>query len=441
VAGGDGPGWLCVLPRDAQEGTVHHLAERRFSVRTNQPVRFPRAASATRIGDREGDVLADATDLVPLPALHTALRYGRRSQDSLLVTLSAALNEVGTLDLWLGSTGSNHRFPLAFDLRATSEADGARRVAVTLDEAPLQAAEAVLRETFAGKSDPAAVLRSAEGALGLPRQDWGAPILRRLADALLGLAESRSCSARHEARWLNLTGFCLRPGFGAPGDDWRVSQTWKLWPQGPQSSQPQVAAEWWVLWRRIAGGLRTGQQQQIASRLLKSIVPRPGERLPAGPKAADQETLEKWRCLGALDRAEVATKIQVLSTLLRTPSRLDDHHYWVIARLGARRLLHGPTDGVVPADAVSPLLALLLRHCRREGPPRAALFAAASLARLCGIRDLDVAEAERQAVHETLLQAQAPATWLALLTCLDEAAEDVTAELAGDRLPLGLSLE
>jgi len=442
VAGEDQPGWLCILPRDAQEGSFHHLPERRFTVRTNQPVRFPLASSATRIGDREGDVLADATDLVMLPALHTALRYGRRNQESLAVAVSAALNDVGTLDLWLASTESSHRYPLAFDLRAVAERGEARPgIDLTLDEAPLLAAEAAARQTFAGSADPATLFRTVETALGLPRQEWGVAVLRRLADLLLGLADQRTCSARHEARWLNLTGFCLRPGFGAAGDDWRTSQAWRLWQQGPRTAQPQVAAEWWVLWRRIAGGLRSGQQQQIASGLLKVIVPKVGDRLPPGARATGQETLERWRCLGALERLEVAAKTTVLKALLQTPSRLEDHHYWVVARLGARKLFHGPADGVVPASTAAPLLAALIERCRRDRLPKAGLFAVASLARRCGIRDLDLAEADRDAARDLLVQGQAPAPWTALVTSLDAASDEVTTELVGDQLPLGLSLD
>lgn len=440
VESGDRPGWLCVLPRDAQEGAVHHLAERRFQVRTNRPVRFPLAASATRLGDREGDVLTDPGDLVQLPALHTVLRYGRRNQDSLAVTVSAQLNEVGTLDLWLTSTATEHRYPLAFDLRAAPESGAPRRVALTVEEAALQAAEAVLRETFSGGSDPGGALRALENALCLPRQDWSLPVLRRLGDVLLSLAESRAATSRHEARWLNLTGFCLRPGFGAPGDEWRVGQVWRLWPQGTRFAQPQPAAEWWVLWRRVAAGLRSGQQEQIASRLLKALVPRPGERLPQGDRSAAQETVEKWRCLGALEALSPGVKTDVLTALLRTPSRLEEHHYWVIARLGARKLFHGPADRVVPAGAAAPLLRMLLERCRRERFPRAALFATASLARLCGIRDLDLPEADRQAADEALAEGNAPASWRALLASLEEAAEEVTTELVGDQLPLGLSL-
>lgn len=439
--GGTRPGWLCVLPRDSNEGVVQHLRTPRFSVRTNQPVRFPLASSATRLGDLPGDLLPATTELTPLPPLHTVLRYGRRGQEALPVTLSAVLNEVGTLDLWLQSRASTHRYPLVFDLRGEVQDPAGPELRLTLDEAVLVAAERLLEESFTGTADPTTLFRHLEETLALGRDDWGLPVLRRLADRLVRLADSRSRSPRHEARWLNLTGFCLRPGFGTPGDEWRVGELWKLWHRGPLApAQLQVAAEWWVLWRRLAGGLRLGQQQQIAGVLTRELVPRPGARLPTGPKAA-QDHVEKWRCLGSLERLRPEAKAKVLQALLAAPGRLAEHHYWVIARLGARRLFHGPADAVVPAETAAALLVRLMARARDEARPRAAVFAVASLARQCGVRNLDLDADERRVAVQFLEQAEAPEAWVALVTSEGDADAEVTARIVGDRLPLGLALE
>ncbi|MEJ2156702.1 MAG: hypothetical protein P8X96_15280 [Desulfobacteraceae bacterium] len=43
---------------------------------------------------------------------------------------------------------------------------------------------------------------------------WGILKNRRaMADGLLTLNKARAISPQHESRWLNLAGFCLRPGF------------------------------------------------------------------------------------------------------------------------------------------------------------------------------------------------------------------------------------
>ena len=51
-------------------------------------------------------------------------------------------------------------------------------------------------------------------AIGSDRRDWPASLLRRLWEALVEAEPGRPRTARHEARWLNLAGFSLRPGYG-----------------------------------------------------------------------------------------------------------------------------------------------------------------------------------------------------------------------------------
>ena len=64
------------------------------------------------------------------------------------------------------------------------------------------------------------------------RENWDMPLLRALFDALMQRARRRRRSAEHERLWLNLTGYCLRPGLGYALDEWRVEQLCQLLPQG-----------------------------------------------------------------------------------------------------------------------------------------------------------------------------------------------------------------
>ena len=57
-------------------------------------------------------------------------------------------------------------------------------------------------------------------------------MIRRLADTLLEVADGRRRSAPLEARWLNLFGFCIRPGFGAAKDPWRITEARKVYAAG-----------------------------------------------------------------------------------------------------------------------------------------------------------------------------------------------------------------
>jgi hypothetical protein len=138
----------------------------------------------------------------------------------------------------------------------------------------------------------------------------------RFWETLHELEPARRLSPEHEARWLSLAGFALRPGYGLAVDDWRVGQTWKLAAQGlafPKHEQNR--AEWWVLWRRLAGGLTAGQQAAVADPLVadwRTYVRKQGVGV-RGRQAAFQfgpaESAEVWRLLGSLELLRPATKL------------------------------------------------------------------------------------------------------------------------------------
>src|SRR5690606_38484403 len=139
------------------------------------------------------------------------------------VKLGARLTEVGTLETWADSKISEHRWWLEFQLRKAKTAGSGRPAAVIANEA-LEAAEFAIRNVFAGEDSPAELPAKLEQTIGLGRNSWPLSAIRRLSDVFLEHAEGRKKSAAHEARWLNLCGFCLRPGFGFPGDDLRIEQ-------------------------------------------------------------------------------------------------------------------------------------------------------------------------------------------------------------------------
>ena len=92
---------------------------------------------------------------------------------------------------------------------------------------------------------------------GFGKQAWPLPALRVAGGRAASLCRRGAGSVpRTKARWLNLTGFCTRPGFGAPLDPWRMSRAAENLLCGrsssPRTSQCQV--EWLVLWQRVAAG-------------------------------------------------------------------------------------------------------------------------------------------------------------------------------------------
>ncbi len=126
---------------------------------------------------------------------------------------------------------------------------------------------------------------------------------------MIELGEGRKRSAAHELRWLNLCGFCLRPGFGFPGDDFRIEQARRVYATGLQfANQVQNEIEWWIFWGRVAGGLNKNQQTDMFQRLSPVLLPRASKK----PVRVNPSLLrEMWRAAASLELLPIQTKTQL----------------------------------------------------------------------------------------------------------------------------------
>jgi hypothetical protein len=370
-----GRGAVCVMSRGTQEGTRIELA-REFTVTTNQPAAFTLYSSTGRT-DAVGELVTftDEHEVQRHAPLMTALRYGRRSRRvPLSVGLTTVFTETGTLELWCESRSSEHRWRLAFNLRAieadpleeavqTAGGETPESTVVITDDA-LLVAERLVRSVF-GSGDaattPEALVGELENAFGHGKQAWPLVPIRRLADVLLELAGGRARSAAHEVRWLNLTGFCTRPGFGSALDGWRVSELRKVYSAGlvfPRDVQCQV--EWLVIWQRTSAGFTAGQQHELAQRVSGQL----GIGQRKAPRLNAQIERESWRLLGGLEKLDAGQRTRLGDALLerirrdpRNPAVL-----WALGRFGARAPLYGPLNSVVPAAVAERWIDGLLRQ-------------------------------------------------------------------------------
>jgi hypothetical protein len=310
----------------------------------------------------------------------------------------------------------------------------------------VRAAQEQLKQAFDGQDDRALaqLLKLLESTLGARRDEWSTATTRALFDAALAVESCRLRSAEHEARWLQLTGFCLRPGLGAPLDSWRTRQMWRVFNENLAFEKSEAnRLAWWILWRRIAGGLSKGQQEQIYDRLAQLFLPGVRQKkLLHKFKPSSQEVAEMWRTLANLERLPVAHKIKLGDELARRleskKGRSEVIHYWALGRIGARVPLYGPLDAVVPPQRAEAWLAALLAQ---EWPePEKIGFAAAQLGRRTGDRARDIdEEARRHLVHR--LRSVAGMERTARLVEEVVALEAVEERVAlGDTLPAGLRL-
>src|SRR6202163_3673900 len=400
---------LCLVPRGAEEGSIVEIDPGNLQLVANKPVSFRLYSSRTRTEDRPGDVIEfPRQPHNGEPHLHSplnaVLRFGKVGERLVPVKLGAKLTEVGTLEIWADSKESEHRWRLQFELRkAVKEQVAARPGAVISDEA-LAAAEALTPAAFAGDASESGQLPARlEQALGLRRNSWPLSAIRKLADHMLELTESRKRSAAHELRWLNLCGFCLRPGFGFLGDDFRIEQARGVYASGLTfANQVQNEIEWWIFWGRVAGGLNKNQQTDVFQRLSPTLLPRGSKK----PQRVNPSLLrEMWRAAASLQFLPLQTKTQLGDELLARIGKNDfvETGLWCLARLGARKLFYGPINQVLPAATASRWVDALLKV------PKAADTIAA-IARVTGdsARDLPphTLETVRRAFPDLNLEAE-----------------------------------
>jgi hypothetical protein len=387
--------------------------------------------------------------LHPLPPIHTVLKSAEGKTGHVPVHLRATLTEIGTLELWCVSDASEERWRLEFELRGTA---GAAKDTV-IESMPPHFAEARrhIEETFATKTGgtqasgaPVKVRqlwRSLEQTLG-PREQWRVPMLREMWGGLHARAGKRRRSADHERVWFQLAGYTLRPGFGYPLDEWRCAQMAEsLFGSGVAfHKEKAVWTEFWIMWRRIAGGLveerHADMWRFLKPQLEARLAPDPAKR-QLKPKGIQPEGLDEMvRLAAALEHLEPAEKM-TLGDWIAPRVGISGPWAWALGRVGARVPLYGSVHKAVDPDHASEWLNLLLdAHSRNvEG----ALFAIVQLARLTGDRSRDIDDSLRNRALGALHSAHAPESWQRLLL------EVVTMETAdqarafGDTLPAGLA--
>ena len=446
---------ICILPRGAEEGEEITLKARTFALTLGQPVRFPLASSTGEaVLHRAGDLVEiEGETFRELPALAAVLEDelgsagGARGGQRVPVQVISALTEVGTVELsCLAAEGKPRRWKLEFQLRGDASTELAATRVTQLHPRFAEATDLV-RAVFGKSSGDAEGTKAVktlradlEKRIGA-RETWTTPLLRELFGALHAGMKRRRRSADHERVWLNLTGYCLRPGFGYPLDDWRVKQLWEIFEHGVQfAPEAQVWSEWWTMWRRVAGGLDEASQTRLLDTIafyLEPPSPRPKKR-PPGPRMQGYDDMV--RLAASLERVNADRKIEVGGWWVERLTRHGEgqHGWWALGRLGARVPFYGSAHAVVPREVAASWLEQVLALDWTKIEPAA--FAATQLARASGDRERDLDEALRERVADRLGAASAPESWVRIVREPSrlEAADE--RRIFGESLPPGLSL-
>jgi hypothetical protein len=353
------------------------------------------------------------------------------------VKLGARLTEIGTLDSWCESKISDNRWRLEFALRkAAARQKVERKAAAVVSEEALKNSLELIASVFStdAKSPipPEELPAKLEQTMGLGRNSWPLAAIRQMADAFLNAIGGRKKSPAFEIRWLNLGGFCLRPGFGYPGDDFRIEQVRRIYQGGiTYGNQVQCEIDWWIFWGRVAGGMNRNQQADVYQRLSSFLLPRGNKK----PQRVNASLLrEMWRTASSLELLPLGTKTELGDALVKRVKTGDykESELWCLSRLGARKLFYGPINLVVPPASATRWAEALLNL------PQAG-DALASIARRTEDPTRDLPLATREAIKSKLRTMPHAGRLLAVLEGEEE--DDTTlGRIFGEELPSGLVL-
>ncbi|MBK6694025.1 MAG: Hsp70 family protein [Myxococcales bacterium] len=437
---------VCVVPRGTAEGVRTEVATPVLRLRTGELARFELYRAKTGVVHPVGHVVDPADKAYA--QLRPLLMSTAGASGLVEVTLSGELTPVGTLDLSLRERGGRERsFALAFQVRAAREASDAMKRGEARGDARIEAtpprttsprlkqAEALIDAafSFASKEGPLVqrLVRDLEGALG-DRLAWGVQDARGLFDVLLERRGARRWSAEHERAFWALAGLCLRPGFGAPGDDVRQRELYPLLLQGAKfGERGPVGQAFFVACRRVAPGLGATEQNG----LFRELRPLLGNKSHAASESELRELLTGLERIDASSKAALGEVLVTSAETTRTPPSprvLAD-----LARLAARVPAYGPTTLVVPPAIVDGWLA---RLPTLDAAHPAAASSLVKLGRMTGVASRDLPEKTRRRLAKQLLAAGVAKESVVPLKAHVPLSQGEQGQRFGEALPPGLLL-
>jgi len=444
----DTPPLVCVVAKGMEAGETQLLDNIPLKLLVDKPARF-QLYSSRKGAIKVGEIISLTERVLhPLPPLQTKLSAppgAKISYDGFIdVKLEVSIAETGLFNINCVYTGKEEpiRWQLDFNLRQSEENPSVSDD----DEASLGVSEVRLKnaldriELFYGskkvgdlKDSPKNLKRELEKILGLSMDDWNSKLLRSLWPALAPGVTRKVRSSAHEITWLQLAGFCLRPGYGADLDAYRISELWRAFSVGISfPKEVNAVLQWWILWRRVAGGLDSAQQKIVFDRILPQI------------RAKAAVMPEILLLAGSLERVDTDAKANLGDLLVRNlvdrKVATKDQYLWTLGRLANRSPLYAGAQAALPPERVSVWIDRLLDARTEDKFAKSLTLFLSQAARQTGDRSRDLQPELREKVLTKMRELGASAEQRKFVESVVELDGTAQARLFGESVPLGIKL-
>jgi hypothetical protein len=164
-----------------------------------------------------------------------------------------------------------------------------------------------------------------------------------------------------------------------------------------------------------------------------------GKKTPPG---GINELVEMWMTVSSLERIAVATKIklgeQIVDRIDRKKELGRSRDYWALSRIGARLLLYGPLDMVIPRNTIEEWIERLMRSPWQA--PQHLGYTLAQLGRKTGDRAYDADDTLIDQLIDKLKQHNQEKKYLKMLSEPTLRSQTEQKQAFGESLPEGLIL-
>lgn len=441
---------LRLIPRGSPVGSSWTIADLKLLALVNQHVEFEVWTSATDRGQEVGELVAIQADFHRLPPMQTILSYPEKRQGQIEVELTAQITQTGLLQIFCVERGNpEQRWALEFQTRDQTliknrAEDDATVVSQGLAFSAEQLAqiERIIKSVYGRKKvtatkipRPQELISELEKILQRERSQWTIPQLRQIWELLKEGMTRRQRSVEHEAAWLHLAGYTLRPGFGALRDPQRCTEMWRCWELGiAHPKEARVLDQWWIMWRRIAGGLSQEQQNILFDRIAPQIR----------KQQSDQASREMILLAGSLERLEMNRKLQLgrslVGQLKSGQKQLVDAKIWALSRIASRIPLYGGLEDIVQPLFVEQWIEELSELDPRQKHYNRLVYFYSQAGRRLDLRELDLSPKHRQICLEQLEKAKADEVLIKPVREFCPPDRQLLDQLFGEDLPSGIEI-
>ena len=211
-----------------------------------------------------------------------------------------------------------------------------------------------------------------------------------------------------------------------------------------------MCAEWWTLWRRVAGGLAAAEQLALLDAFAYNLQRNEHGVTPDTTPPVKGSDDDMLRLGAALERIPANYKAEIGDWLLKRLHKSlakpradasagnDALHLWALGRIGARQPFYGSPHEVVAIDVAAQWLDALLALDWKKLEPAA--FAATHLARVTDDRARDLGPELRERIAGRLMAINAPPVWVEMVRQRVELDVATERRMLGESLPPGLKL-